>query len=257
MKNSISYILSFILMIIFTLSMFFIIGQKELRSSVIVNRLEKDNYYYKIYGNILSKIDDYVINEDIMKSYKDYLSIDIVKSDIKRVINNIYSNKDLEISRYDDFYKIIKGYSNDTVISQKYAEGINKIYRNNLFPTRELTLIHKVYIPSTDVLFYFIVAMLLCLAISIGLFIINGNFKFHTISLLASAIIFILPNIFIKFFGIFDNFVYTNEYYTEILLSIVKGTISSSCLLGLVIIILIFAYRFIVENYNFLKLKIK
>jgi len=253
MKNSISHVLTFILMIIFSVIIFFVAGEKELRSSVIVNRLEKENYYYKIYGTILSKVDDYVANEEVMQLYKDYLSIDLVKNDVNKIIRNIYANKSLNVSRYDDFYHIINEYSKDSTISKKYAEGINQIYMNNLFPTREMTLIHELYVPTTDVIFILIVALFLCLFISLLLFVLNKNSKFHIIAMLSSSIIFILPNIFIKFFGIFDNFVYTNEYFTDVLISIINNTVSNVCLFGLVIVILLFAYKFIKENYKLSK----
>lgn len=253
MKNSISHLLAFILMIILSVTIFFVLGEKELRASVITDKLEKDNYYYKIYGTILSRIDDFIVNTEVMELYKNYLSVDMIKNDINKSINNAYSEKNLKVSRYNDFYKIINNYSKDSTISKKYAEGIDKIYSNNLFPTRELSLIHKLYVPSTGVLFILIVSLLICLGLCFGLFIINNNFKFHTISLISTGILLILPNIFIKFFGIFDNFVYTNEYYTDVLISIVNDTISSSCLVGLVIIVLLGAYKIIRKKCKFLK----
>lgn len=251
MKNSISHLLAFILMIILSVTIFFVLGEKELRASVITDKLENDNYYYKIYGTILSKIDDYVVNTEVMELYKDYLSVAMIKDDINKSINNAYDENNLKVSRYNDFYKIINNYSKDSTISKKYAEGIDKIYSNNLFPTRELTLIHKFYVPSTEVLFILVVSLLICLGLWFILFLINNNFKFHIISLLSTSIILILPNIFIKFFGVFDNFVYTNEYYTDVLISIVNDTIASSCLVGLVIIVLLIAYKAIKKNVNF------
>jgi len=257
MKNSISHFLAFILMIIFTITIFFVAGEKELRVSVITSKLESTNYYHKIYGVILSKMDDYIINTEVMQLYKDYLTVEMIKNDINKQINNIFFNKPIEISRYDDFYKIINNYSKDSTISKKYAEGIDEIYINNLFPFKELSLIYKLYIPTTEVLFIFIVGLLLCLGISLLLFIINKNFKFHIISLLSSSIILILPNVFIKSFGIFDNFIYTNKYYTEALLSIVNGTIFSGFLLGVGILILLIAYKIIKENCKIVKGNVK
>lgn len=257
MKNSISHILAFILMVILTVTIFFASGEKELRASIITSKLENGNYYHKIYGTILSKVDDYIVNTEVMQLYKDYLSVDMIKKDINDTITNIYKNKDYKISRYDEFYKIINDYSKDDTISKKYAEGINKIYSNNLFPDNELNIIHKLYVSSTNVLFIIVVALLLSLGLSLLLFIINKNFKFHLISILATGIILILPNIFIKIFGIFDNFIYTNEYYTEILLSIVNGTIANTCLFGLVIIVLLIAYKSIKEGYKIIKVKSK
>ena len=114
-------------------------------------------------------------------------------------------------------------------------------------------MIKKLYLPTTDVVFILIVGLLICLILSLLLFLINKNFKYHIIAILSSSILFILPKTFVKIFGIFENFVYTNKHFTDALLSIVNNILSNLFLVGLVILILLFTYKFIKENYKLSK----
>lgn len=248
MKNSISHILSFILMILIILTVCFVVGEKELRAKYIFKNLENINYYEKSYASILSHIDDYIVNSEVKELYDEYFTINIVKSDIRKIVNKVAKDENYTITRYNDLYKIINSYLDDPEINMKYADGINDLYVKNLFPSREYSLIHKLYAKSTDVLFVAIASSIGVLAISLLLFVINKNFKFHIISLMSAGIVFLLPLLFLEIFGIFDNFIYTNKYYTEFLLSIVNNFSYSLFITGLVIFIMLITYKLIKEK---------
>lgn len=238
MKNSISHILSFCLMLIILISIFFTLFQIELRTSIIKKNLNKNDYYYDVYDNFLVKLEDYIINEEVLNIYKEYLNIGIIKKDVNKIVKNITVNKNNEISRYNDFYNVMLSYCDDDIISKKYALELDKIYINNLFPTKEFKLIYKLHTTSNNLLLFDMTTALIILIISVILFIINRNFKFHIISLISSTIILILPNIFLKLFNIFENFIYTNNHYTKILISVIENFISNAFYIGLIVMLM-------------------
>lgn len=245
MKNSLSHILAFCLMILAVITFLLISFQIELRFSVIKKNLQKNDYYYEAYDNILSKSTDYIINDEVLEIYKNYLNVGIIKEDVNKTINNIVSDNKEVVSRYSDFYEMMINYCKDDVISKKYALELDKIYINNLFPTKELKSIKELYIPSTNLLLFTMALLLIFLIVAVVLFFINKNFKFHVISLLTTSILLMLPLIFIKVFNIFENFLYTNTYYTEFLISIVNNSFSSAYNYGVLILLILVSPKLI------------
>ena len=141
MKSSVSHVLSFITTLLFTLLIAFIFIEFNLRHSILINKLNSINYYNSAYNTIVSKVDNFIVNEEIKEKYKDFITKDIIKKDV----NSIISKTDYNISHYDDFYKIINEYSSDVDICEKYSKEIDSIYTNNIFPINEYKLINKFY----------------------------------------------------------------------------------------------------------------
>jgi len=197
------------------------------------------NYYNRVYDNLIEKLNDFIILEDVQELYKEYLNIDSIKEDITKITKGIYDDMDYKISRYDDFYKIIYEYSQDEEVSKKYASEINNIYINNLFPTAPFKLINKLYLKNN--IQFLIILSLAFFSIFIGysLYIFNKSYKYIIISILGMSILIILPNIFIKVFKIFNGFIYTNEYFTNVILKIIYNTFNTLNIIGICIILCI------------------
>ncbi len=238
MKNSISHVLSFTLMILLILISTFVCIKLSFGEKRVIKNLEKSEYYEKSYSNIINEIDNYIINDEVNTSYKEYITKDLVKEDINTIITNFYLKKESKINRYDDFYNIISKYTKDSEIANIYSKDINDIYVNNLFPVSEFNLLNKLYFGSLDLLFGLIVSILILLFISVALLFINKSFKYHRYALSGYSIFIILVNILIKI--IFRNFLYTNEYFTKFLVSLVSHIFSYQLIIAIILIIIIF-----------------
>lgn len=239
MKTSISHLLNFILMIILYFTILFSVYEVSISKKNII-KLLNDNYYNNSYNNIISEIDNYIVNNEVLELYNKYLSKEMVKEDINIIINNIYQ-KNNQLSKYNDFYKIINSYTDDTEICDIYANNINNIYIKNILPISELTLINKTYIGRTSSLFISIILSSIVVILSVILFLINKNFKYYKISLLSVSMLLLIPKMLVS--TLFSNFQYTNQYFTHLLLKIINSIVNILSIIGLItIILLIFNY---------------
>lgn len=215
MKSSISNIISFIIMSIFSVVIIFLSFEYSMNRTVLLRKLEKMNYYEKIYNIIEKKIDDFVVNEEVLKLYSNYITKDLVKKDIISLVDSIYYKK-LDVDRYDDFLDIIKKYSSDEKISKIYATKINDIYMSNLFPKAEFKLIHKAYFDLNKSLFIGICIMSIGLILSISLYFINKNLNYFKSIILGIFVMCLMPFVIVTI--LFSNLIYTNELFTDVIL---------------------------------------
>ena len=237
MKNSISNMLSFILMSILVFTIVFVVYEISIRGRILFKKIENINYYDKAYETINSKLDDFIINSDINKAYKAYISKELVKNDINYLINESYGDCK-SVSRYDEFYKIIKKYTNDENVMKIYSTKIDEIYSNNLVPVKELSYINSFYKSTSSVLFTMILLMTICLIFVVLLFFINKNIEFLKSVLLGTATLCIIP-FFIKLFGLFDGFLYTNSYYTDLLVGIINAFVNILFIISVCIFVIL------------------
>jgi len=251
MKNSVSHVLSFILMCLLSFLTVFIVIQLSLNTNNILNILKKVNYYDLTHKNILEKLDELIINREVNESYKEYFSIKMVKEDVK----DILTGED-NISHYDDLYEIISKHSSDETIREKYSNEIDSIYKKNIFPIKEYNLINKIKLESDNTLFIFLIFIILILFISSFIFILNKNFKYYKISIISTSILLMLPLTLIKLLNIFNNFMYTNEYYTNFILGIINNIIDTLFLIG-IIILGVYLIIYLIKSKKYLNLNKK
>lgn len=242
MKKIISNIISFVVMCLIVFIIAFISFEVSIRQKNIFKILDKYNYYEKSYQSFMNKISDYIINDEIKTDYLSYISKDFFSKDVRKAVHGSY-NKKISLSRYDDFYKIIKKHTNDKTICKTYASNIDNIYINNLFPIKEMQFINNFYVETNDVLFITICLSSVALGLIFLIFLLNRNFNYFISLFSGSAFILILPLI-LKMFGIFKNFVYSNQHFTNVLLGIIFYDFDCLCvafiiLVALIIVILI------------------
>lgn len=232
MKSIISNVISFISMLLIIFVVSFVLIQISFRDRFLIKSLSNINYYKQAHNNIIQKLNYEIVNEEIKLEYEKYITIDMIKKDIRRII----SSKD-GISRYKDFYDIIEKHTTDIEICKKYASNVNDVYTNNLFPLREYKIINKLYIKTNECIMYTSVLISIIVVFELLLLIINNSLKYNKVALLASGILFTIPFLFIWISGIFNSFIYTNKYYTKFLIGLVGNIKNSLFLVGLIIII--------------------
>ena len=241
-KNSINNLLAFILMFILASIITFSIFEYNLSLKSLNNNLINLNYYESVYNTIIEKVNDFIFIEEVQELYKDYINLSIIKEDINKITKNIYDDKEYKINRYNDFYEIIYKYSNDEDISKKYANEINNIYKENLFPIIPYKIINKLYLKENIQFLIVTILIFISLLIMYTLYIFNKNYKYIIASILGASILINAFNIFIRMFKVFDNFIYTNKSFTNIILKIIYNTFNTLSIIGTSFIILIFMF---------------
>lgn len=240
MKNSISHILSFILMILLSFLIIFVVFEISLSKKNILNILNGVNYYTLAQKNIFTKIDDEIVNSEISESYKEYFSIEVIKKDINNILNEEY-----DISHYNDLDKIINEYSNDEKINQKYTTIVDTIYKKNIFPINEYKLISKLKLNTEQVLFVSIILILLIVFIGSAILIFNKNIYFYKVIILSTSILLLIPSILVRMLNIFKHFIYSNTYYTKFILGIINNITNSLFIIGIILLIVLLVSYFI------------
>lgn len=239
MKNNISHILSFILMILLSFLIIFVVFEISLSKKNILNILNDVNYYTLAQENIFNKIDDEIVNSEISKSYKEYFSIEIIKKDINNILNEEY-----DISHYNDLDKIISEYSDDEKIIQKYITIVDSIYKKNIFPINEYKLISRLKLNTEYVLFVSIILILLILLIGSTILILNKNIYFYKVSIFSTSILLLIPTILIRILNIFKQFIYSNIYYTNFIICTINNITNLLFMIGIILLIVLLVFYF-------------
>lgn len=218
----------------------FIVVECSLSTNNILKILKKVDYYDLSRENIINKIEEVVINHEVSDTYIEYFSNDVIETDILKVLN-----KNDNISHYDALNSIISEYTSDNVVKEKYANVIDSLYVNNIFPIKEYNLINRISLDFYKTLFISLVLIILIVFLSSFLFIKNRNLKYHKISLISTSMLLLLPFIFINIFNTFDNFIYTNKYYTGFIFGIASDITKKLFIIGIIILTLCFIYNII------------
>ena len=100
MKKVISYILSFILVLmLLSLCLLAILKSTILNEEYLISKLEEANYYERMNGEIIEQFKNYTIQSGLSDDVLENLfTEDKLKQDINNVINSIYTGEALEIS---------------------------------------------------------------------------------------------------------------------------------------------------------------
>ena len=100
MKKVISYILSFILVLmLLSLCLLAILKSTILNEEYLISKLEEANYYERMNGEIIEQFKNYTIQSGLSDGVLENLfTEDKLKQDINNVIDSIYTGKELEIN---------------------------------------------------------------------------------------------------------------------------------------------------------------
>lgn len=100
MKKAISYVLSFVLVLmLLSLCLLAILKSTILDEKYMTSKLEEANYYERMNGEIVEQFKNYTIQSGLSDEVLENLfTEDNLKQDINNVIDSIYTGKELEIS---------------------------------------------------------------------------------------------------------------------------------------------------------------
>ena len=227
MKSSISHVFAFILMITIFFFIAFISLEISISNKVLLFNLDRTNYYEYAYGSINKNIKEYVVNDDLLKDYNNYITKDMIKKDVAKLINGE------EVNHYLEFYDIVEKYDDNPDIDDLYAKNINKIYNNNIFPSKEFSYVNKIK-SKLDIIPITLIFIAVIVTLSVVLKYMNDKKKYINISIIGSFILLAIPFIFRLFIR---RILYGNVYYTAFIKSIIDTNLVMYLILGLIIII--------------------
>lgn len=120
MKKAISYILSFVLVLmLLSLCLLTIVKSTILSENYIISKLEEANYYERMNGEIIEQFKNYTIQSGLSDEVLENLfSEDKLKQDINNVIDSIYTGKELKISTSE-----IRENLKENILAEVEAEG--------------------------------------------------------------------------------------------------------------------------------------
>lgn len=232
MKKIINYIITFIIMILLIILTTFIIYQKEISTNKFIKNLNKINYYQKSYSNILKEIDEYIINIDLKNDIINYYTQDKAKQDTINIINN------KNIDHYDNLKEIISKHTKDDNIINEYANQINTKIINNLFMNDEYNYLTKTRLNTNDTLFIIFIIIIIITILLFTNYIITKKIDIQT-PIFSLGLFLLIPKLFLITTNILNNFMYTNTYFSELILLIINNIVNTLFIFGLFITIII------------------
>jgi len=238
MSKIVSYLISFIVMILLFLVIIYVGFELSIRSTVVKMNLDGSNYYELAEKGIKDRIKDYVVNEDILKDYLNIINQDMIKKDIDLVI----SKKDFD--HYDEFYDVIKKYDDSKEVCELYAKNINKIYRSNIFPVMEFSILNSLKLQTDFIPFLLIFIVLLSTSIVILKCITNKRL-FLDVSMIGTGILMVLLLV-LRYY--LKGLYYTNDYFTIFIKRIIDTNVITDIALFLLLFLCLVIFRIIVKK---------
>lgn len=248
---SIESILLFLIIITFTLRL------TILNKNNIIKKLDKTNYYEKVYNETLDNM-KYITKKSGYSSriLNEIMSIEDIKRDTKKYVESIYENKKVEVdTRFikENIEENLNNYieeKNLEITDSKKTEYINKItktYKNEIRLMKEFNDaspdLNKYIKLSTTLLIIFILDLIVLIIINKKIF----NKQEYYITCFSSAIALIVTNIFIKIFTS-NLFIYNNQV-TDVFKLVINKSLGLNIIFIIVLIILgIIAHKYIKEE---------
>lgn len=253
-------IISNILLFIESVILFFIVFLSISRISIlnkntIIKKANKLNYYEKT-NNILKENMEYTSTKSGISRRVLYntISIEEVKKDINKYINNIYNNKEIEIDtnkieeRLKDNleeYELEKGIEISESKKNSYINKITSIYKNEITLMNEFSNISN----NLNRQIKFINILISLLILDLAVLILVNKKIFNKLELyipcFVASISLLISTIYI---GIHKIFIYDNKVTEVINLAIKKGIILSIISIIIFIALGILSFKFIKEK---------
>lgn len=233
MKKITKSIITMITMILFTILITFTIYEIQIKPNKIQKDMAKINYYQKAYSNILKEMDEYIINIDLKEDILKYYTIEQAKEDINKILNHE------TITNYDKITEIVKRHTSEDEIIESYSKEINNKITNNLFMIDEYNLLNKTNLKTNDTIFIIFIIIIVIVINFFLNYILTKDISFIITSILSSSFMIMIPKLFLFLTNILKDFMYTNTYFSELLLYIINQSVNLLFAIGLFISILI------------------
>ena len=255
-KKIISFVLLFLLIISFTLSIIIsILYFTIFNESYIVSVIEDNSYYSKTYNNIIEKFKDNTIQSGLDESVLEGIITEKkVEEDTKNIIKNIYENTetkvDTEITKTrlkEKIDQIIK--NNNKKVTNEEQESIN-IYLNTIEKIYEDGILYKQnYIEMVQSVFskiikicpiIMVVSFGITLILAIIIVIINKkeSIEYYSVLFISSGILLVIPKLIEAIHINMHNILLFNLNFSKVVINVVENAVDSFMVCGIICIVL-------------------
>ena len=259
-KKIVTYVLGFILVITLLISIALtILNQTILKKEFVVNLLEKNEYYSKIYADIYDTFINNTVQTGLDESILDgIITEEQVKNDVNSFVNYLYGigeisidtegvktrleeniNKEIEkngkklvqneqeaINRYVS--KIVEIYEDGITYAKSYAKTISNIVQK----VQKASNIAQIagYVAT------FVIALILITINKLKVV------KYISVCIMSSGILLIIPKIIEASAMEIHNILILNKAFSEVLINVIETIISSFMITGIIIFVIGFVF---------------
>ena len=255
-KKIISYIITFILIILLVASVVLtILSQTILNEKFILGILDKNNYYSEMYNEILETFKDNTIQSGLDETILDgIMTQEQVKKDVQSLVHYLYTGTEMSIDTegvktrlQEKIDQVIQENNKKvntseqqaintyvTTIADLYGDGI--AYAEKYIPTIQHAL-SKIQNVLAKVQ---IIPYLATLIVVILLFVINKKESFHyfSITCIATGILFIILKIVESSTLQIQNILILNKAFSNVLINTIQSIMTTSLVVGIVFCII-------------------
>ena len=255
-KKIITYILVFILIVLSTASMSYIILYTTiLNKNFMLNELQKSNYYSKTYSIILEEFKDNTIQSGLEESIFDgIITEEQVRKDIKEVVTYIYSGQEYSISTeevkqklQENIQKVIKENSKQVMKDEQqaintYVDTIGDIYTNRISLSKQyIGQVQRVFSKIQRRLIKY--GFIICITtIIVGTIIIavkkRKSLKYISIATISTGMLLTIPKIMETAYIDLKDILIVNGEFSKVVINIAETIINTFLIIGILLIML-------------------
>ena len=272
MKKVISYILSFILIILIVLACLLTIMKSTiLNEEYVISKLEEARYYDRMNGEIIEQFKNYTIQSGLSDEVLENLfTAEKLKEDVNQVIDSIYTGKKLEI----DTTEIIDNLKNNILeeveaagktvdfedeAMEEYLKAISDAYESQVsYSTNTINSVVGTFSKVLDlagiaqIMLFVAIAVIAIIIIIVNIKQIMG-LKYITIALMGTGIFMLAVKIILEQSIDFNNIMLMNQAVSNVIQLVINNIFANITIVGVVLLVIglvgNFAYNLLYNKY--------
>ena len=257
MKRVISYILSFILVLmLLSLCLLAILKSTILNEEYLISKLEEANYYERMNGEIIEQFKNYTIQSGLSDDVLENLfTEDKLKQDINNVINSIYTGEALEISTSEirenlkenilaEVEKECKTVDFEDEAMVEYLKAIESAYESQVsYSTSTINSIGSTFekiislAKTAQTILVTVIVVVAILLIAINIKVIFG-LNYIAISGMASGLFILVSRIMLEHSTDLKNIMVINQATSNVIQLIINDVLTKITIIGVILLVI-------------------
>lgn len=257
MKKVISYILSFILVLmLLSLCLLAILKSTILNEEYLISKLEEANYYERMNGEIIEQFKNYTIQSGLSDDVLENLfTEDKLKQDINNVINSIYTGEALEISTSEirenlkenilaEVEKEGKTVDFEDEAMVEYLKAIESAYESQVsYSTSNINSIGSTFekiislAKTAQTILVTVIVVVAILLIAINIKVIFG-LNYIAISGMASGLFILVSRIMLEHSTDLKNIMVINQATSNVIQLIINDVLTKITIIGVILLVI-------------------
>ena len=257
MKKVISYILSFILVLMLLfLCLLAILKSTILNEEYLISKLEEANYYERMNGEIIEQFKNYTIQSGLSDDVLENLfTEDKLKQDINNVINSIYTGEALEISTSEirenlkenilaEVEKEGKTVDFEDEAMVEYLKAIESAYESQVsYSTSTINSIGSTFekiislAKTAQTILVTVIVVVAILLIAINIKVIFG-LNYIAISGMASGLFILVSRIMLEHSTDLKNIMVINQATSNVIQLIINDVLTKITIIGVILLVI-------------------